>query len=161
MKRKRFIYFVLVFAVILLASAAIVLPFARELKATKFSAAVRFLLITNLPLQGPFASFAITNISDRPILPEFCVVQVEVSPISPPPKSLNRSEGTIVNIRMPRDLNLPCHSVFYFHGSPGKFNLLRQKLAGALENIHIRVPGLRPNSDALDFGVETTIPKQN
>src|SRR4051812_24479939 len=142
MKRKGFIYFVLVFAVILLASAAIVLPFAREMKATKFSAAVRFLQITNVPLQGPFASFAITNISDRPILPEFCVVQGEVSPISPPPKSLNRSEGTIVLIRMPRDLNLPCHSVFYFQGSSGKFNLLRQKLAGALENIHIRIPAL-------------------
>jgi hypothetical protein len=159
MKRKPLFYFVVPFAVLLLTSPAILLPIAREMRAAKFSAPVRFLQITNVPLEGPFASFAITNLSDRPILPDFCVVQGEVSAISPPPTLLNRNEGRIVHIRMPRDLNLPCNSVFYIQGSPGKFNLLREKLATVLEKIHIRVPALRPNSDALDFGVETTIPK--
>jgi hypothetical protein len=133
--------------------AVILFALAAFVYSSRHSVAVRFLQITNVPLEGPFAAFEIKNDSDHIILADFCMVEQESSAIAPPTQLL-WGETKTVQVRLPPDVQPPCRATFYFTGPVTRFNTMRERLDSLLEKFYIRVPGLTP-----DFSVETRVPK--
>jgi hypothetical protein len=111
-------------------------------------------------LRPRLAEFAITNHSSR--LVHFQAYQFIINSLPQPYQSetIQPGQSVIVSVTVPEPLEAHTHLELIFRRQDTPAEEAREMLDSALNSLHIRIPGLNPDSSANIFKITAIIPKQ-